>query len=136
MNVEIRDAQPAPTEAEVLAVEDILGIKINAEFLKFIQRYNGGIPEPNIFKVSSNNDSDVAEFLEFNSIPDDLYPIKDELGSYIIPIAFDSCGNYICISNEQNDGEIYFFDHELPEGGALTKLAPSFAKFLDMIHPF
>jgi len=136
MNINIRDSRTAPTKAEILAVENVLGIKINEEYLKFNQRYNGGVPESNIFKVPPNNESDIAEFLELKSIPQDAYPIKDEVGKYIIPIAFDSCGNYICISNERNDGEIYFWDHELPEGEALTKLAPSFADFLDMVRPF
>jgi hypothetical protein len=135
MNIDIRDSLDAPTASEISAVEKSLGIKINEVFLTFITHYNGGVPEPNVFRVNHRNDSSIAKFIDLKYIPQYVFPIRSEVGKYIIPIAIDSCGNGICISNERNDGEVYFWDHELPEGEALTKLAPSLADFLDMVHP-
>jgi hypothetical protein len=136
MNIKIKMEDPAPTRADILLVEKNLGIKLNRQFVDFVCRFNGGTPESNIFKISEDNDSSIRKFIELNDIPREASFFREEVGKYIIPIAYDDFGNYVCISNEQNDGAIYFWEHEYPEGEALIELAPSLARFLDMVHPF
>ena len=136
MSVNIRSEQPAPTDLEISEIEDVLGIKLNKEFLEFVRRYNGGVPESNIFRISKDNEAEVAKFIALNAIPQDADFIRKSSGKYIIPIAYDTCGNYVCISNERNDGEIYFWNHEFSDLNALTTIAPSLADFLGMLHPF
>jgi hypothetical protein len=129
-----------PADTQILDVEKALSLKLNHDFVDFVREHNGAIPEPNVFFIALNGSDDIEtgvdEFIELSEIPLYASMIRDEVGNYIIPIAHDPCGNYVCISNEKNDGEIYFWEHEFPEGKALIKLAPSLASFLAMLHPF
>jgi len=49
-----------------------------------------------------------------------------------IPIAEDSCGNYVWL--DQETGAIFFWDHEID--GVGEKIAESFETFLTILQPF
>ncbi len=58
------------------------------------------------------------------------------------PIAYDSCGNLICIPVKGPDrGKVYFWDHEMeaaddeePSYDNLTLIADSFEDFFNSLH--
>nr|WP_302479065.1 SMI1/KNR4 family protein [Burkholderia lata] len=54
-----------------------------------------------------------------------------------LPFAHTSGENYVCMPiKEREFGVVYFFDREVPGVKALTKIASSLSKFLDVLRPF
>jgi hypothetical protein len=133
MNVQLRRAKPA-SESEIVALEKALGYRLSESFRRFLATNNGAEPETNIFRVGEGNDSGVNQFIPVSTIQEErklLLPLPRQ----IYPIAWAEGGNYIVI-NEDCDGAVFFWDHEIEGGGGMTKLSPDFDRFLESLKPF
>lgn len=125
------------------------GFGLPMEYRSFLLKHNGGEPVEDIFnfKDDKENGSDVRFFLGI--YPDEHRNLLEYLKTYngripknLFPIAYDSCGNLICISTMGSDrGKIYFWDHEMeayeveePDYSNLTLIADSFDEFLNSLH--
>jgi len=131
MNIAINGGKPA-SERDILALESALGCCLSAAFRTFVEASDGAEPENNIFKVGSDNESGVRQFIPVAEIPHEL-TFLDDLSAHAYPIAWDDCGNYVVVDEDQQ-GAVFFWDHELPE--PLTKLASDFGEFLNLLQPF
>lgn len=94
--------------------------------------HDGAEPDSNIFSVGEDNNSGVRAFIPAKDIPRERFNIEN-LPVRAFPIAYDDCGNYILIDQEQS-GAVLFWDHETPE--PLIKVADDFESFLESLEPF
>lgn len=121
------------------------------EYRNFLLKHNGGEPSFDCFnfKNDKNDGSDVRFFLgiypdQHNDLLNHIKTYKERLPKNIFPIAYDSCGNLICISVMEPDrGKIYFWDHEreadsaqgeVPDYSNLTLMSDSFDEFIASLH--
>ncbi len=119
------------SNSELDAVEQVLGVSFPADLRKFMEQYDGASPPNNSFAISGQGESDVRRFVSAR----DMASLRNEVEFFppqAIPIAADSCGNYVYLNPP--DGGIYFWDHEV-EGGDLL-LASNFTEFLLSVAPF
>lgn len=131
MRISMRDAQPV-SEMEITQFEEIALIRLPDDYRSFLLDYNGAMPEGNIFRYSNAELFNVRRFIPL----DELLSIKHRIGDLLcefLPVAYDSCGNYVCLDLDAG-GEVFFWDHEEPSDR--LRLAPSFTAFLDMLEPF
>lgn len=122
--IKVFNTYPKLTLAEIEEVENFVGLTFPYEYKAHLLQYNGGECEPNIFSFWENGretNSDINWFLgihpeEDENLMDFIQSYKIEqmrLPRHILPFAFDSFGNLICISCGGSDaGKIYFWDHE------------------------
>lgn len=132
--------------SELEAFEKRNNIHLPIEYREFILKYNGGKPVPNSFNFidsdGKKSNSLVQYFLSIHNEKsfDNMeltyeYNINEErIPSYILPIASDPFGNYICISTkEESYGKIYFCDHEAATNNNLCFVSNNFNEFLNML---
>ncbi|MFD4706790.1 SMI1/KNR4 family protein [Gottfriedia sp. NPDC058432] len=129
-------------------LENELCLSFPNEYIEFLEKYNGGIPEENI--VISE---EAPEFILSIFFGTDLDIYNDLLLCYktfygripkgCVAVASDVGGNIICLNlSEEKYGYVYFWDHEkelmFEEGkiqlNNLSLIATSFNKFLNMIQ--
>lgn len=134
----------------IATFENKYGISFPDEFKQFYLKYNGGIPERNVFTFVDTegnlSDSLIQYFLAFHD--EDrydsfetiywLYTLQDRTPKNIVPFARDPFGNYICISVDGDDrGQIFFWDHELepdiPSYENLSLINDSITDFLNRL---
>ena len=108
---------------EVEKFEEKHSVCFPPEYKAFLFKYNGGDTIDTCFKINKIS-SDIRGFYGFKNAPENLNVsfyvnssmIEPFLEKDFFPIANDSLGNYILIGiGKQNQGEIYFFDHETNE---------------------
>ncbi|MDF7669753.1 SMI1/KNR4 family protein [Orbaceae bacterium ESL0721] len=126
--------------AEKIALfERALSIKLPAVYADFLKKYNGGYTLDTGFDINGES-SDIRYFYGFEE--QDEYCDFSQLMQYhsftsaiengYLPIAEDSCGNYIVIGiNELNYGKISFWDHEID---TYNYLCPNFKDFISKIE--
>lgn len=127
--------------AEIEALETRLKIKLPLDYFRFLTKYNGGIPAPNKFNISSDTDKDHVTLL-FGLSPGDDYDLienqrtwRSQIPAGFLCIAEDPGGNQIVLDcSTENAGTVYFMDHEAHPGKNLTKIADSFTAFLEGLH--
>lgn len=148
--INIKDDHPETLPEHILRVlERYWGFALPKDYRRFLLTHNGGEPEPDYFnfKHDKSDGSDVRFFLgiypdEHNDLLDHLKMYNGRLSKNIFPIAYDSCGNLICISVTGPDrGKVYFWDHEMeadegeePDYSNLTLIADSFDEFINSLH--
>jgi len=116
MSIKIKKRGKPIKEEELLFFEEYLGCKLPQDYRKFLKKHSGCIPEENIFEIPEDkNSSSINEFLNIQVIIQKKELFGNRLVSNVIPIAYDSCGNLICMSIGNDTGKIYFWDHELEE---------------------
>lgn len=124
------------SEQDITALENMISQKIDFEFLEFIRNFDGATPDSNSFSVSGvRHMGSVRKFIPISGILSERGYISDSqsiCGEYSYPIAFDDCGNYIVLDQGPSGG-VFFWDHELDKA---SKVADTFAKFLELIEPF
>jgi len=137
--------EPA-TEDNLVDFERELGARVPAPYREFLLQFNGACPEPNLFNFKdSDKGSDCRYILGLNGTDHDLRHYlethKLRLPQGLLPIAYDSVGNLICISIRQQDhGHVYFWDHSLANSASasdnqdladkILPVADSFDQFL------
>ncbi len=131
MKVKLKNGKQGLEEA-TLALEGVLGCRVCNSFRSFLQTQDGAQPETNVFRISASNDSGVNRFIPVAEIGRERSRIEN-LPRTAYPIAWAEGGNYVFI-NEDRNGAVFFWDHELPE--ETIELAGSFGDFLDLLQPF
>lgn len=98
---------------KVIGIERRYEITLPIQYKKFLYKYNGGYTPKTKFKVGKIS-SDLRGFFGIGDVGLSLNSV--ELGEWleknVFPIACDSFGNYIVISLGNDEGMIYFCDHE------------------------
>ncbi|REE67955.1 SMI1/KNR4 family protein SUKH-1 [Paenibacillus taihuensis] len=142
-----------PTDKETITqFQNKVRLKLPNDYIAFLERYNGGYPEPCIIhmKVTSRREvesSCIRSFFGFGLENGD--ELAENYGFYrkfipkeSIPICCDSDGNVILMSlSIENYCEIYLWNHErAPEHRAelheLQYITDSFTDFLNRIVPY
>ncbi|MEO1410737.1 MAG: SMI1/KNR4 family protein [Bacteroidota bacterium] len=129
------DQSPA-SERQVARLEELLGWPLPADYRRFLLRYNGGAPEPNVFRTQNKRyESDLRSFYGFYPQQKALDLIfgydllQDRLPRNSLAIASDSLGNFIFLQHPKN--QIKFFDHEIERS---YLIAHSFTALLDGLY--
>jgi hypothetical protein len=131
MKIKLHNGKPAAEES-ILALEVVLGYRLGDSFRRFVRTHDGAKPETNIFKIGATNESGVNRFIPLSEIQKERSRTEHiPLRAY--PVAWAEGGNYVLI-DEDRDGAVFFWDHEVPE--VLARLADSFDAFLDLLEPF
>jgi cell wall assembly regulator SMI1 len=118
---EIVASKPPATAAAIARLENALKSKLPAAYREFLQRHNGGQPQPATF-VPADRDKPtevINSFLALGGDPDvdDLATFlklyKKRLPQNCLPVAYDAFGNLICLGLADEDcGRVYFLNHE------------------------
>jgi SMI1-KNR4 cell-wall len=116
----------------VQKLEAAIGHPIGESFRRFVSENDGAEPESNRFEIGDDNGSGVRRFIPVSKILEEREYI-DNIPKHAYPIAEDSCGNYVLL-DEGKGGQIYFWDHELPDDENIIKLADNFDAFLSMLE--
>jgi len=134
MKIKLHDASRPPSETEIAAFEIATDCTVGDAYRRFLKQWNGAKPENNWFKVGERNHSSVTRFIPLAEIPKELSLLKSELPRGSFPIAWDESGNYVCLNSRRN-GEVFFWDHELPE--RTVTLSQGLDGFVDhVMEPF
>lgn len=115
-------SMPPIQESDISRIERLFNITLPQDYRQFLLRYNGGRPEPSVFRIKNYYNSDnmavIDTFLgisngQEDSLEEYIKTYRDRMPKNIIPIAYDPGGNIIAISVSGNDqGYIYFWEHE------------------------
>ena len=117
-------------------------ITLPKDYRKFLLEYNGGYPNPGIYKILDELGEGILNiFYGIGSMYDNLekkFDIFDEILEIgFIPIADDPSGNQICIGiSKEYFGQIFHWahdeeDHEMEN---MYLLSRSFNEFLDSLY--
>jgi hypothetical protein len=128
---------------ELIDLEATIGKQLPSDYKNFLLAYNGGIPENNIFDIpSADNSSGISELLGVDDIINSKRIMHNRLVEDALPIAYDECGNLICLVLGPKEG-VYFWEHEWesdegeePTWENMHFLASTFTEFLDCLRPF
>lgn len=154
MGLKLTDKGPRLDEKRVAAFETRRGVRLPAEYRRFLLRTNGGTPDPEVeFAFTEDgrlSGSVLDQFYILKANADD--PNLDEaietfvdagrMPPHLLPFAYDQFGNQLCLSLGESDyGAIYFWNHERePEVGDdppvfdnLSLVAPGFDAFLELL---
>lgn len=141
------------TKDDLSELENKLNILLSSDYRIFMLQNNGGTPDKMIglsfieidpvTRKAFNQGTDVQYFYNLdelydayeNLLPEELIPKK------YISFACDSGGNEIllCCDESENNGKIYFSNHELYEPitglWVRTEIANSFNEFISSLEP-
>ncbi|AIC93163.1 SMI1/KNR4 family protein [Shouchella lehensis] len=83
-------------------------------YRRFMLKWNGGWPTPNLFLVFQKQGTSVLnEFASLDDLEDLLDIYEDRLPKGFIPIGDDPGGNVICLATlSPENGSLFFWDHE------------------------
>ena len=117
-------------------------INLPKDYRDFLLEYNGGYPNPGIYKISDElGESILNIFYGIGSMYDNLkkkFDIFDEiLEMGFIPIADDPSGNQICIGiSKECFGQIFHWAHdeEHDKMENMYFLSNNFNEFLDSLY--
>lgn len=142
--IDIFDSHDKIYLEDINKLESKNNINLPNKFKDFLLKWNGGTPEPSLFKISDEEGSSVMNY--FYSIGDTYYDIEDYLDIYdlrlpngFIAIGDDPGGNAILVgTKEPYYDQIYFWDHEEeqdePNMSNMYFLANDIWEFLDSLY--
>lgn len=131
---------------KIKELETNYNLSFPMEYKHFLEIYNGGVPEKDVFNFKDTNDGSILYgFFGFDSNSKRLdiayryMMAKRRIPSNTFPIADDQGGNLILLSVKGPDyGKVYFWDHdweandgETPDYSNLTLIADSFEEFIN-----
>ncbi|KAH7121687.1 hypothetical protein EDB81DRAFT_814218 [Dactylonectria macrodidyma] len=138
-------SQPLPSEQDV--EEFSKRFSIPDDYKSFLQRHNGGIPQPNTIRPDDNVRV-INHLLALvsprgfgESIENYLGLYKDRIPKSNLPIASAGSGDLLLI-DLQDTGSIYYWDHNFEADSEiaenyyknLDKIADSFSDLLTTLH--
>jgi cell wall assembly regulator SMI1 len=127
MSIEFRNGRSL-SDADVSAFERESGVQLPRDYRDFVRLHDGAEPDANTFDVGNTNSAAVNQFIPLQYIISERKYVEHV---EFLPVAWASCGNYVCIDLER--GGVVFWDHEDPSGD--LRLAESFSQFLEMLAP-
>lgn len=142
-----------PTDkGTITQFQNQIRLKLPSDYIAFLERYNGGYPEPCVIHLKAANRMDIESaimrsFFGFglengDELVENYSFYKGFLPKESIPIGCDAGGNVFLMSlSIENYCEIYLWDHErAPEHRAelrdLQYVTDSFTSFLNRIVPY
>lgn len=125
-----------------------LGVHLPKKYIQFLEKYNGGTPEPNLVERPNEEveSFSIRYFFGVNHV--NIYDLKAQYETYKgripsrnIPICEVEGGNIVCLN--MDNGLISLWDHDLelmieddlPVNQLLT-VARNFEAFLSLIKPY
>jgi hypothetical protein len=117
----IRDIVPGATATE------------HDDWIEFLRRNDGAVPEVNEFDVGTDNGSGVQAFFGVADVQETRHRLSDRMPEHLLPIADAEGGNYVCLGLSPQGSGVHFWDHETEEA---TQVSSSFAQFLEDLRPF
>lgn len=137
---------PVIGDAEVVAVENALGVRFPSDFRACIQECHGGSPSNRSFRVPAAGiqfGSCLAVLLSFScDDPENILKtcgcLMDQLPNGLIPFATDGGGDYMCFDFNALNAEgtptvVYWHRAGLAEN-EFTKLSKDFSGFLESLN--
>jgi len=131
MKVEL-NPENTVTVGDIDGLEQALDLTFPESFRAFLMTYGNAEPEENGFDIGDTNSSEVRRFLTPKEIEETLATIDYDFSPGQIPIAEDSCGNFVIVDLAAGE-RVYFWDHEIDP--PLRRLADSVADFLESLEP-
>ncbi|MGG3889852.1 SMI1/KNR4 family protein [Metabacillus fastidiosus] len=127
---------------ELEAFEQKHHMKFPKYYRDFLLKYNGGYPNPSIYKISDDEGASVLNiFYGIGSMNNNLEKIfeffDDILDMGFVPIASDPGGNQICVEmNEEYYEQIFHWAHDEEYDGMnnMYFLANNINEFLDSLY--
>ena len=127
---------------DVDRLQHMMGGPLPEDYLGFLRKYNGGIPETNEFPIpNAASGSGINQFLSAGEVINQKKKLVNRLPQIAWPIAFAEGGNYVCLVCREKPG-IYFWDHELeqeedemPGWENMFLLASTFEEFWQALEP-
>jgi hypothetical protein len=136
MTVDFTAPSVKATREQLRRLEEATHITLSAELGDFLLENAGSIPEPNVFDVPPRNNAGVSKVIPLDSMAEVVKGLRPELGPWIIPFAYAEGGNHMCVAiSGQDEGAVFFKDHEIFGEEGLTLLARSVAEFMASIRP-
>lgn len=141
MNIQFKTLFPKDGNANIDQLEIDLKFKLPTEYRDFVLEFNGGKPIPNKFKISESQEESRVSFFYGISTDKDFNILRNfalfenvYMEKYL-PIGEDPGGDLICLDvSGENEGKIYFWDHEVAPPNNLYLVANSFTEFLEKLH--
>ena|ERR1051326_2589851 len=131
MKIKLSNGKPT-SEGSIQALQTALGCPLSGAFSAFLRGNDGAKPEANTFKAGERTTCRVSRFIPAADILKERANIEN-LPRKAYPIAWAAGGNYVFVDEDRN-GAVFFWDHELPED--TIQLAPDFDAFLNLLEPF
>ncbi len=150
--IRYRDEWPPVSEAELKQAERDLeerGHPLLPSYRAYLRERDGGQPLEDEFHFADGTDEGGASLVNVflgvrssntSNVINTLDLLGDRMRAGILPIAYDTGGNLVCIDGRDGrDGPILFWDHEEetepPSEENLRWVAPDLTTFLDMLVP-
>jgi cell wall assembly regulator SMI1 len=137
MTIRFKTEGPPADDRALRNLEERLATPIPKSVVESLRRHDGGRLEPNEVdstRAGAEAGIGVDAFLSVKDIIATVSQLGPRLASGMIPIADAAGGNLICV--DQADGSIWFWDHELEDGGPLSRVAESLTEFVSFLQPF
>ncbi|GIP45115.1 SMI1/KNR4 family protein [Paenibacillus sp. J45TS6] len=130
------------SRADVLKVEEALGISFPSDYVECVLLRNGGQPVPDTFDFKDRKEAVFNSLIDLNvrekrNVLEVHNNLKNRLPGNVFPFADDPFGNYLCFDyREGNNPSIVFWDHEqLVDGRAnVLFVCNSFSDLLDKLY--
>jgi hypothetical protein len=125
------------------------GLSLPTSYLDFMQKYNGGRPNPAIFPIEGlpgNPDGAIQVFFGIGDtvasvdLVNVLKNLPDTVPTGLFPIACTDGGDYICIDLRKIGSPVVYWDRREFWGDGVWKerylfpIAPGFDELLDALH--
>ena len=113
---------PTLSHTAITHAEAQLGFKFPDEYLDFLRKHNGGIPEPPYFGMTGDAGSELDVFYSIGASDPTCDVVKmtaamrgKAIPAELMPIGCDAGGNRVCLGvTGKQCGKVFFLDHEEP----------------------
>ncbi len=133
MNVNLDHREDGSTPDRLQRLLPSAAASEHSDWLDFLQRNDGAVPETNEFDVSGAAGSGVQAFFGAEQSVAAHRRLGDRMPGHLFPVAEAEGGNYVCLGLTPGTGGVFFWDHETEEA---TRIAASFSAFQDGLRPF
>ncbi|WP_047984683.1 SMI1/KNR4 family protein [Ornithinibacillus californiensis] len=146
--INIKPSNVKFNEREFNNFQKELGVNLPKEYIKFLEKNNGGIPESNIVLLQNKEikSFSVTDFfgvnkMNINDLKSQYIIYKERIPSGNIPICRVEGGNIVCLNID--NGLISLWDHDtelmnenLLSTNSLIEVAVNFEEFLGLMKPY
>jgi hypothetical protein len=146
--IEIKPSNVKFNEREFNNFQKELGVHLPNDYIKFLKKNNGGIPELNIVELQNEEikSFSVTDFfgvnnVKINDLKSQYETYKERIPRGNIPICRAEGGNIVCLNIDNGFISLWDHDTELMNEDAISinsllKVARSFEDFLSLMKPY